>query len=140
MREKIKLIARTTKIRMTGFCMMGYPTETLREMEETARFTRTLPIHRIQYGNFHPLPGTPIFDELVESGEINVEGIRWDRYQDNTISYSPKGVTPGQLKKKMSKSFTRFYFRPKIMWGLLTEIKSIGQAKILFKRAIESFI
>lgn len=139
MKAQIELIARVTKIRMTGFCMMGYPSETLAEMEDTATFTRTLPIHRVQYGNFHPLPGTPIFDELVREGEIDVSKIVWDRYQDNTISYSPKGVTPQQLKEEMSKAFKKFYFRPRIMWGLLNEIKSPQQAKILMKRALESF-
>ena len=87
-RKQIELIKNNTKIRMTGFCMMGYPTETLEEMEETAEFTRSLPIHKVQYGNFHPLPGTPIYDELKESGEI--KDLDWDKFQDNTISYSPE--------------------------------------------------
>ena len=137
MKEKIELIAKTN-IKMTGFCMMGYPTETLEEMEETARFTRELPIHRVQYGNFHPLPGTPIYDELIQSGEI--KDIDWDAYQDNTISYSPKGVTKEQLKKKMEQSFRKFYLRPKIILGLIREIKNWYQFKVLVKRAIESFI
>lgn len=137
-KEKIELIASKTNIRMTGFCMMGYPTETINEMEETASFTRSLPIHKVQYGNFHPLPGTPIYDELVKSGEYNPVD-KWDQYQDNTISYSPKGVTPEQLKKVMSKSFRKFYFRPKIVLGLLGEIKNWEQFKVLVKRGLESF-
>lgn len=136
-REKVELIARTTNIKMTGFCMMGYPTETIEEMEETAEFTRSLPIHKVQYGNFHPLPGTSIFDELVKDG-YNPED-KWDNYQDNTISYSPKGVTPEQLKKTMEKAFKKFYFRPRIIFGMLREIKNWTQFKILFKRGIESF-
>lgn len=138
MKEKIELIASKTKIRMTGFCMMGYPTETLQEMEETAEFTRRLPIHRVQYGNFHPLPGTPVFDELVAGGYDPND--KWDSYQDNTISYSPDGIAPEQLKRTMARAFRRFYFRPKIIYGMLKEIKDWRQFKILLKRGFESFL
>jgi radical SAM superfamily enzyme YgiQ (UPF0313 family) len=138
-REKIELIAKTTKIRITGFCIMGYPTETLEEMEETAKFTRELPIHRVFYGNFHPLPGTPVYDWLISCGEIMERELNWNNFQDNTISYSPKGVSFQELKKMMEISFKKFYLRPKIILGLAGEIKNPRQAGILVKRAMESF-
>lgn len=137
--EKVKLIARATNIKMTGFCMMGYPAETVEEMKETAAFTRRLPIHRVGYFNFHPLPGTPIFDELVSSGKIDENNIVWDQYQDNTISYCPDGTTLKQLKKIMEGSFRKFYLRPKIIYGCLKEINNLSQAKMLARRAFESF-
>lgn len=138
-KRQINLIADTTKIRMTGFCMMGYPTETIEEMEMTAKLTRELPIHRVQYSNFLPLPGTPIFEELTANNEIDPEELNYDGYLDNVIVYSPQGVAPEQFKKVLAKSFRKFYFRPRIIYGMLKEIKRWKQFKILLKRGMESF-
>lgn len=139
MREKIMLIASTTKIKMTGFLMAGYPTETIEDIKETIKFVNSLPLNRAQYSNFLPLPGTKIFDDLMEKGEIDLDSLSWDNFQDNAITYSPPGITPEQLHKILKSAFYRFYFRPKIIINLLKEIHSFNQFKFVLARFIDIF-
>lgn len=139
LKEKVNLIAAATGIRMTGFAMAGYPTETLADVEATINLTLSLPINRVQYSNFLPLPGTRIFEELLERGEISLDRLDWDSFQNNRIVYSPPGITPEQLHKAMKKGFFRFYRRPGILFGLLREIHSLQQLKIVLKRVVDIF-
>lgn len=139
LKEKVALIARTTKIRMTGFAMAGYPAETLDDIDETIRLTLSLPINRVQYSNFLPLPGTRIFSDLLKSGEISLDTLDWDSFQDNRIVYSPPGMSGAQLRAAMKKGFFRFYFRPGIILSLLKEIHSFEQFVIVMKRVLDIF-
>lgn len=139
MKEKINLIAKNTNIKMTGFVMAGYPTETLDDIKETIRFVNSLPLDRVQYSNFLPLPGTRIFDELLQKKEISLNTLDWDGFQDNSIIYSPPGITKKQLQKIIKKAFCRFYFRPRIIFSLLKEIHSFNQFKFVFSRVIDIF-
>jgi anaerobic magnesium-protoporphyrin IX monomethyl ester cyclase len=139
MREKIMLIANTTKIKMTGFLMAGYPTETIEDIEKTIKFVNSLPLNRAQYSNFLPLPGTKIFDDLMEKGEIDLKSLSWDNFQDNAITYSPPGISLKQLHKILKSAFYRFYFRPRIIINLLKEIHSFNQFKFVLARFIDIF-
>jgi anaerobic magnesium-protoporphyrin IX monomethyl ester cyclase len=139
LKEKVGLISSSSRIRMTGFAMAGYPTETLEDIEATVRLTLMLPINRVQYSNFLPLPGTKIFHELVNSGEITLDKLDWDSFQDNRIVYSPPGVTPDALRAVMKRGFFKFYFRPHIMLGLLGEIHSFEQFVTVAKRVFDIF-
>ncbi len=137
--ERIKLIASVSNIRMTGFFMVGYPSETRDDIRKTVELSLRLPLHRAQFSNFLPLPGTEIYNRLIESGEIKHELIKWDDYQDNSVVYSPKGISGKELRKIMKRAFARFYFRPSIMFGLLKEIHSLSQLKIVILRVIDVF-
>jgi len=138
--EKVKLIRDNTKIRMTGFCIMGYPGETKKDMQMTSDLAYKLPLHRVQFSNFLPLPGTEIYNRLITSGEIKEEELNWDDYLDNHITYSPKGISHKELRKIMKKAFFRFYFRPQIVLGLLKEIQSPQHAWIITKRILDTFV
>jgi radical SAM superfamily enzyme YgiQ (UPF0313 family) len=138
-REKVHLIADSTNIKMTGFVMLGYPTETEEDMNQTISFVNSLPINRVQYSNFLPLPGTEIFNELSASHEIELEKINWDDFQDNRIVYSPKNISPKKLESILKKAFYKFYFRLKIIFNLLGEIHSFNQLKYVFIRVMDIF-
>lgn len=139
LKEKVNLIASASNIRMTGFAMAGYPTETVEDIEKTVKLTLELPINRVQYSNFLPLPGTKIFNELLKNNEISLDSLDWDSFQDNRIVYSPKGISPEKLHAVMKKGFSRFYFRPRIMWGLVKEIHSFEQFMVVLKRVFDIF-
>ncbi len=138
--EKIRLIKETTNIRMTGFFLIGYPSETMEDIQMTLDLACGLPIDRAQFSNFLPFPGTEIFDRLVENGKINPDTLDFDKYLNNKIIYSPEGITPETLRKVMKRAFRRFYFRPKIMWRLLQEIHSPNQAIMIFRRILDIFV
>jgi radical SAM superfamily enzyme YgiQ (UPF0313 family) len=139
MTEKINLVSSVSKIRMTGYFMMGYPTETKADIEMTVGLALKLPLDRAQFSNFLPLPGTEIYDCLIKSGEIAPDPIKWDLYQNNRIVYSPKGISEREMRTLMKKAFARFYFRLHIMLGLFKEIHSLSQFRTVVRRFFDIF-
>lgn len=137
--EKIKLVSSTTKIRMTGFFMIGYPAETIEDIEKTIRLALELPLHRAQFSNFLPLPGTEIYDRLIESGDISPDVLPWDLYQNNRVITAPKNISQKEVRRLMKKAFAAFYFRPHILFGLLNEIHSMGQLRSVIRRFFDVF-
>jgi radical SAM superfamily enzyme YgiQ (UPF0313 family) len=137
--EKINLIARETKIRITGFFMIGYPEETRNDIEKTIELAMKLPLHRAQFSNFLPLPGTEIYDRLIQRKEIAPDTLPWDLYQNNRVVYTPKNISPREMRRLMRKAFAAFYFRPRILWGLLKEIHSPGQFRTVVRRFFDVF-
>lgn len=63
----------------TGQFMIGYPTETEAEMEQTARLAEELECGSVMLSVATPLPATELFEEAVELGLIQREGIDWLR-------------------------------------------------------------
>lgn len=53
-----------------GFFIVGYPGETGEDIRATIKLIRTSRFDAILIGRFFPVPGTPVFDELVSCGEI----------------------------------------------------------------------
>jgi radical SAM superfamily enzyme YgiQ (UPF0313 family) len=78
-REKVDLIRGSTSMLITGSFILGYPGETLADVKQTIKFAVDLPIHHAQICIFIPIPGTPVYDELVEQGTIRPED--WDPEQ-----------------------------------------------------------
>jgi radical SAM superfamily enzyme YgiQ (UPF0313 family) len=137
--EKTNLIASATKIRMTGFFMMGYPSETRSDMEKSIKLSLKVPLHRAQFSNFLPLPGTEIYNRLIQRGDITAESMKWDLFQNNRVVYTPEGISEKELRKIMRKAFARFYFRLPVILGLLGEIHSLGQSRTIIRRVFDVF-
>lgn len=132
--KKVKLIT-SYGIDVTGFFIIGYPTETPETIEETINFAKKLKLKRAHFSLFLPLPGTEITEQLKKEGKI--KDIDWSRLSYTNTPFVPEGMTEKQLKKYQHKAFHSFYFRPKIMYYMLREIKSIEQLKMLLKRAMD---
>lgn len=137
--EKAKLVAAVSKIKMTGYFMMGYPSETKFDVEKTIELSLKLPLHRAAFSSLMPLPGTEIYNRLIENGEVVPRFIKNDLYQDNRIVYSPSSISKKELRGLRRKAYAKFYFRLPIIWGLLKEIHSIDQLKTAIFRAFDSF-
>lgn len=133
-REKIALIKDVSNIRLTGFFIIGYPGETISEINQTIDFAKDLKLDRANFFNFSPFPGSEIYEKLKKSGQLN--NLNYDRLYIHSISYSPKGISKGQMKRLQRKAHLRFYLRPKILLNLLREIKSFSQIKVILRRAL----
>lgn len=133
MREKIRLIAENTKIRMTGFIIVGYPGETMEDLKKTERMVLSEPLHRVATGIFLPLPATKVYEDLVKQGKIP-EKYDWNKLSpyDEDV-YTDGTLTPEQIFKAKQRIHLKFYLRPRILIGILSEIHSLKQLKIAFK-------
>lgn len=133
MRQKIRLIAETTRIRMTGFLIVGFPGETEDDIRQTEKLVLEEPLHRVSASSFLPLPGTKIYENLVKEGKLP------QKYDWNKLTEFEEDVfSVGSLSKKMILDSMRnmhlkFYLRPKIIFNILREINSLEQFKIALK-------
>ncbi|MDD5085089.1 MAG: radical SAM protein [Candidatus Omnitrophica bacterium] len=118
---------------VNGFFILGLPSETKEEMEATIRLAKELPLSRVQFYNFIPLPSTESYDELVRQGEIGA--LNWEHAFQAEVSYSPAGISKESLKAMQKRAHLEFYLRPSILWNLLTQIRSFEQFMFIVKRA-----
>ena len=121
-REKVELVARTTKIRMTGFFIMGYPAEEREDILKTIKLARELPLKRAQFTIWIPVPGSEMTETLKCEGKLNIKNL--SGVVLNQINYVPEHLTEDELQKLLRRAYFEFYFRPKIILGLLSEIQS----------------
>lgn len=133
-REKVALIKNNTNLRLTGFFIIGYPGETVGEINQTIDFARDLELDRANFFNFSPFPGSEIYGKLKEAGEL--KDLNYDELYIHSISYASKEVSKNGLKKLQRKAHLKFYLRLKILLSLLKEIKSFLQIKIVLQRAL----
>ena len=81
-------------ITTSGFFMLGLPTETWAEMEDTVRFALSTKLNHAQFGIFIPYSGCE---------------------DENEHSLLPEK----ELIKIQRNATLRFYLRPRIIWGLI---------------------
>jgi magnesium-protoporphyrin IX monomethyl ester (oxidative) cyclase len=125
--KAINIVKKNTKILVSGLFILGLPGETYKDSLETIAFAKKLPLDMAQFSILVPYPGSPIFYELKNKGEIDT-GVRpdgsldpsvWLRYSAY-ISYTsnePIWVTPALnpriLKRLQKKALRDFYLRPR---------------------------
>ncbi|HPQ39581.1 MAG TPA: radical SAM protein [bacterium] len=130
--HKVRLIRRVTRWQITGFFILGYPGETIEEMNATIRLSRRLPLDKANFGLLMPLPGTGVEMEAKISGwNPDTDLLRMSEYRS---SFTPEGVTSLQMRHLLQKAFIGFYARPRIIWGFIRQIKSWDQVGILWRR------
>lgn len=62
---------RSAGLKVQAFFIIGYPGETPQDLEETAALIRRCKFNFVFLANFQPLPGTPVYDQLVREGKIS---------------------------------------------------------------------
>ena len=117
---------------VAGFFILGYPGETLDTIRRTIRFARELDVQRANFFTFVPLPGAPIYEELVRNGEIT--GEPWEAANFAHAPYSPPGVPRPELLSLMRRGFLRFYLRPRILLRHILAIRSYRHLRFLLRR------
>lgn len=133
-REKVELI-KNCGLEVSGFFIIGYPTETKEEIIETINFAKSLNLKRAGFSLFKPFPGTEATRNLVEKGELKeMSDEDWTHFTLADAVYAPPGFTRTEMKKLRRKALLHFYLRPQIFFKFLSEIKSLKHLKIVLKR------
>ena len=131
-REKVSLLRRHG-LEIIAFFIVGYPGETKEDIEKTIDLACSLDLKRATFSAFKPFPGTPVYDELVEKGEMKKID-DWSRFSLNKIAWTPKGITEDELRNLRRKAFLKFYLRPRIFVKVLNEIKNPENFMFISKR------
>lgn len=132
-KEKLTLI-KESGLKSIGFFIIGYPTETKKDILETIDFSRELPLDRATFSIFKPFPGTEITNSIIEKGEIDLKKHDFSKFMLNEAVYSPKGISIKELKNLRRKALLSFYLRPKILFRMARDIKNLTHFKIVMRR------
>ncbi len=135
-KEKTNLIKKMG-LEANGFFIIGYPTETKKDILKTIKFAKKIPIKRAQFSLFKAYPGTEITNKLLQEGKISK--INYDSFMYYKIDYVPEGLTEKELKNLQRTAFLKFYLRPKILLSLIREINSFEHFKFILQRTWYSF-
>lgn len=130
-KEQIRETIAITKevgIPIRGYFMMGMPTETPQEMEETIRFAMELDVDVASFTLFVPLPGTVEYKRAQRSGQFDPEYylhriVPEINFLDEPL-YVPEGMTAAQLLTIHRKAYNRYYFRPRTLLRKLLSLRS----------------
>jgi radical SAM superfamily enzyme YgiQ (UPF0313 family) len=136
-REKVNLIHRASKIRTTGFFIIGYPTEEKEDILQTIRLSKELPINRAQFTICLPVPGSEMTDQLIKNGKM--KDVDFSDISFQNIVHVPEKMSLKELRKLRIKAYMEFYLRLRIIFGLLSEIQSMEHVKYLFRRVKKLF-
>ncbi len=109
-----------------GSFVIGFPTETLDEIKKTLFFAQKLDIDIPQFHIFGAIPGTSIWDKLVQNGKIDP-----NKYWENGVKTL---VPPLEIvEKEMRRAYFNFIKRPKYIFDqFLRTIGSLHRIKIIF--------
>ena len=143
-REKIKrqigIIKENTKIKILGFFIIGFPTETEEEMEETVRFATELPIDLASFAVYVFLPGTMDTEDLLASNPEHRDLIRnlpnlyrWSEHKATDVTNAMYTVPVKRLNSIKQKAHRRFFLRPKVLFSLIRELNSPMKIKIMLR-------
>lgn len=133
-REKIELI-NNCGLEVSGFFIIGYPTETKKEILETIKFACDLKLNRVGFSLFKPFPGTEITQKLLNQGELSkIPEEDWAHFVLADTVYAPHGFTKSEMKQLRRRALFCFYLRPKIIFDFLIRIKNFSHLKIIMLR------
>lgn len=127
-------IAKNVGIDVVGSFILGYPGETVEEMNQTIDFSIKLDPDYCQYSILTPFPGTPIYYELKHKGLLDTEN--WDRYTviNSVINYEKLGLSKKLVEKKLARAYLKFYTRPKYV------LSHSNMFKVLIKTLLRSYV
>jgi radical SAM superfamily enzyme YgiQ (UPF0313 family) len=123
-REKAVMVADCSNIRITGYFMIGFLDETQEEILDTIRMAVDLPLRRANFNVVIPIPGTAIFDELLQKGLLDLDEINWDTLTSDQVAFQRQHLSGKRLLRLQQYSYMRFYGRPKIVLDLSKEVLS----------------
>lgn len=101
-------------IHAEGFFMLGFPTETKKEMLETIHFAATSPLHSAAVSIAIPQKGSELFSKYIGENSPQILGENYYEY-----SSSVSELPPHEVRKLLSYMFRKFYLRPKRIFRII---------------------
>lgn len=122
MNKARETMALTKKVGIETRCffMMGFPTETKEEIEDTLKFALELNPTFITYSISTPLPNTELWDML--QGKLDYQ--TWSQFNSfgsDKLVYVPDGITQDELTALWKKAHRQFLLRPSWLLGRMVD-------------------
>jgi radical SAM superfamily enzyme YgiQ (UPF0313 family) len=114
MTRKIVKMTKKVGIEVRGFFMLGLPGDTIRSMEKTINFAKSLDLDIVNFYIATPFPNTEFFNVAVKYGALSRESNNFDDYTPNfpnTVKFIPTGLRDKTIKQYQRIAYREFYFR-----------------------------
>lgn len=129
-------MARKAGIKNFATFMLGLPGDTYESCIDTINLAKKLDLDYAQFYMTVPYPGSAIYAEAIKEGKIKTKD--WERYitlvsmTETEPTYIPDDMNASQLRLLQKKAYREFYFRPKLIWKHILNIKTPGDLKRYF--------
>jgi radical SAM superfamily enzyme YgiQ (UPF0313 family) len=94
-------------INIHGMFVLGADTDDIETIKRTADFATRLKIDTVQFLMLTPLPGTPVFFEMMDSGRLLHTD--WSKYDTLHAVFKPALMKPETLHFETLRAMKRFY-------------------------------
>jgi radical SAM superfamily enzyme YgiQ (UPF0313 family) len=94
-------------IHIHGMFVLGADTDDVETIRGTADFATGNGIDTVQFLILTPLPGTPLFHDMMESGRLLHTD--WSKYDVQHVVFNPRLMSPATLQIETFKAMARFY-------------------------------
>lgn len=130
------------KMQTLAYFMIGSPTETIDDINETFRVSRWLKPDFLHMTILTPFPGTPIYLDGLASGAIKTD--YWREFSKNpTKEFIPpfwdENFTKEQLQELIVKGYKSFYIRPLYIVKKVFSVNSWGEFRRKAKAGLKVF-
>ncbi|MFH1053057.1 MAG: radical SAM protein [Candidatus Woesearchaeota archaeon] len=108
--EQVKEVVRLTKkldIQTHAFFLVGFPGETLEQVERTFKFARDLDLDTASFNIPQPLPGSEL-DKQVRESKCLKENFDYENIAYLLASYDTEYFRGKELERKVAKEFLKF--------------------------------
>jgi radical SAM superfamily enzyme YgiQ (UPF0313 family) len=127
---------RAAGIETLGYFMIGLPTETRADLDETLRLLVELPMDYAHIGILTPYPGTAIYRDALKRGIYPDD--YWRTFARNpTPDFHPRYwnevFTDDELNRILKDAYHRFYSRPGYLLKRVLTVRSPGE---LFRKGV----
>jgi radical SAM superfamily enzyme YgiQ (UPF0313 family) len=133
--DQAKEVFRATKkagISTLGYFMLGNPGETLQDMEKTISLMKELGPDFVHITILTPFPGTRIYSDALDSGQINSDVWRKFATEPDENFVPPhwgEFLSREDLGNMLVRSYREFYIRPGYILKRLSRISSLGELR-----------
>jgi radical SAM superfamily enzyme YgiQ (UPF0313 family) len=94
-------------IHIHGMFVLGAETDDVDTIRETVDFANALGIDTVQIMILTPLPGTPLFEDMLKRGRLLHTD--WSKYDVQHAVFKPRLMSPATLQTETLRAMGRFY-------------------------------
>ncbi len=129
--------ARRAKILVRGTFILGLPTETVQESQQTIAFAKQLGIDSAKFSLATPYPGTELYSMAVDEGLPPITD--WGRlssmagFSTYEPAYVPKGREANELKALQRRAMREFYLRPRQLLTMLGRTRTVSDLALYWE-------
>jgi radical SAM superfamily enzyme YgiQ (UPF0313 family) len=108
------------KVMVHGAFMLGFPTETEEEMQQTITWAAASSFHTAAFFRVIPFKGTELFQQVEHAGyQLPTD---WSRYEPYQAEINLSAVPEERILRLRKRAYRRFYLNPRRLWRIFSLI------------------